>query len=131
MNVLLTTALRQELTSTLIRERERVTTSLQSLATARQALSASQAEEGAALGSPADVASDLADEELDLGLSEAAAVRLAAIDAALRRIAGNTYGACDRCDAPIAVDRLEALPWATECFTCASTPAPHSFRAPG
>lgn len=113
-------AVTTELTATLERERDRITASLRSLVAAEQALSASQAEEGAALGAPADVASDLADAELDSGLAEAASDRLAAIEAALRRVADGSYGICRGCRRAIDVERLRALPWATECIQCAS-----------
>jgi DnaK suppressor protein len=29
-----------------------------------------------------------------------------------------TYGQCRQCDLPIAIERLRALPWATECVEC-------------
>jgi DnaK suppressor protein len=34
------------------------------------------------------------------------------------KLAEGTYGCCDRCDTPIAEDRLVARPWATHCVTC-------------
>ena len=42
-----------------------------------------------------------------------------AIDAALERIAAGTYGSCDSCGKPIALERLEAIPWTTLCIRCA------------
>ena len=30
-----------------------------------------------------------------------------------------TYGYCDRCGDPIPAARMEALPWAVRCVTCA------------
>ncbi|WP_028050703.1 TraR/DksA C4-type zinc finger protein [Cellulomonas sp. URHD0024] len=44
--------------------------------------------------------------------------RLAAIDAALRRIASGSYGVCVVCGRPIPEARLEALPTASTCVTC-------------
>jgi RNA polymerase-binding protein DksA len=41
---------------------------------------------------------------------------LAEVDRALARIADGSYGRCERCGNPIAVERLEALPWATLCI---------------
>jgi len=29
-----------------------------------------------------------------------------------------TYGVCERCGQPIAVERLEAIPWARLCIGC-------------
>jgi DnaK suppressor protein len=43
----------------------------------------------------------------------------AAIDAALERLGAGTYGICERCGAPIVEERLEYLPWAATCVTCA------------
>lgn len=42
------------------------------------------------------------------------------IESALTKIKAGTYGICERCDEKIAVARLEALPYATRCITCAS-----------
>lgn len=44
----------------------------------------------------------------------------AAIRAALTRMATGTYGSCVTCGEPIATKRLEALPYATQCITCAA-----------
>ncbi len=45
---------------------------------------------------------------------------LAEIDAALRRIAGGTYGTCEGCEHPITEARLHALPATRFCVHCAS-----------
>jgi len=45
---------------------------------------------------------------------------LAEHDAALERLAGAGYGACERCGQPIAPARLEARPTARLCIDCAS-----------
>lgn len=42
------------------------------------------------------------------------------VDAALRRLDAGTYGACRSCRRPIPVVRLEAVPEATQCVSCAS-----------
>lgn len=44
---------------------------------------------------------------------------LPAIADALRRIEQGTYGICVACGMPIAGDRLEVLPEAARCVTCA------------
>ncbi|TYC16151.1 TraR/DksA family transcriptional regulator [Actinomadura syzygii] len=46
--------------------------------------------------------------------------RLAEIDDALGRVGDGTYGVCEQCGGPIAVERLEARPAARTCFACAS-----------
>jgi DnaK suppressor protein len=45
--------------------------------------------------------------------------RLAAVHAALERLDAGTYGMCLACGRPIPDARLEALPSATTCVTCA------------
>ena len=42
------------------------------------------------------------------------------IDRALVKIDDGTYGVCDSCGDPIGEARLEALPAASSCVTCAS-----------
>jgi DnaK suppressor protein len=42
-----------------------------------------------------------------------------AVDAALERIAAESYGSCARCGEPIGFARLEARPEATLCIVCA------------
>jgi DnaK suppressor protein len=41
------------------------------------------------------------------------------INDALARIADGTYGTCESCGATISPQRLEALPYATLCISCA------------
>src|SRR5689334_22453082 len=45
---------------------------------------------------------------------------LAQIDAAMLRLAGGSYGTCERCGQPIGEERLAARPVTTLCITCAS-----------
>ena len=67
---------------------------------------------------PADVATVTFDRELDYSLEENEERLLGAIDAALKRIDEETYGICSTCSRPIGDERLEALPWATQCIDC-------------
>jgi DnaK suppressor protein len=46
--------------------------------------------------------------------------RIDDVDAALGRLDRGTYGACRSCRRPIPVVRLEAVPEATQCVSCAS-----------
>lgn len=46
--------------------------------------------------------------------------RLDDIDAAVRRLDAGAYGACRSCRRPIPVARLEAVPEASQCVSCAS-----------
>ena len=43
---------------------------------------------------------------------------IAQIHAALGRLDHGSYGACERCDEPIAVGRLEAIPYTRTCMAC-------------
>ncbi len=46
--------------------------------------------------------------------------RLDDVDAAVRRLDAGAYGACRTCRRPIPVARLEAVPEASQCVSCAS-----------
>jgi DnaK suppressor protein len=52
-------------------------------------------------------------------LSRKAGAELARIDAALRRLHEGRYGVCVVCSEPIEAPRLEAVPYADRCITCA------------
>jgi RNA polymerase-binding protein DksA len=67
---------------------------------------------------PGDVATYTLDREIDYTLEENEERVLAAIDGALQRIEDGTFGTCRRCGQPIALERLEALPHATQCIDC-------------
>ena len=43
----------------------------------------------------------------------------AAVEAALVRVAEGKYGDCDVCGRAIAPERLEVIPWAATCVSCA------------
>lgn len=45
---------------------------------------------------------------------------LSEVDAALARVDAGTYGGCERCGEPIGEARLEAVPAARTCITCAA-----------
>lgn len=45
---------------------------------------------------------------------------LAQVRRAQARLADATYGSCEECGKSIAAERLEALPWALLCMTCAA-----------
>ena len=67
---------------------------------------------------PADVASDLYAREQLAAEERTLEHQLSSIDDALARIARGTYGTCEACGQPIAVERLEALPQASRCIEC-------------
>ena len=43
---------------------------------------------------------------------------LAAVVRSLRAIDEGVYGSCGRCEGPIAVKRLQSIPWAAYCVRC-------------
>jgi DnaK suppressor protein len=45
--------------------------------------------------------------------------KLRDVERALAKLDEGTYGACDACGTPIPPERLEAIPWAVLCVTCA------------
>jgi len=66
----------------------------------------------------AETATVTLDREIDYTLEENSEHVLGEIDGALRRIAEGSFGRCGTCDGLIPEERLEALPWATECIDC-------------
>jgi RNA polymerase-binding protein DksA len=69
-------------------------------------------------GSQAAAASQVFEQQRDLALREKNVLQLAAVEAAVARLDAGTFGVCIRCGRPIALDRLEALPWAAHCIEC-------------
>lgn len=55
-----------------------------------------------------------------LSLTELARRRTDEVDAAIARLDSGTYGACRSCRRSIPVVRLDAVPEATQCVSCAS-----------
>jgi len=71
-------------------------------------------------GDEADVAADVIDRTLLTALGTQDANRLQQIDNALDRINQGTYGRCVKCGKEIPEERLEVLPYALMCISCAS-----------
>jgi len=65
-----------------------------------------------------DTATATLDREIDYSLEENSESVLRSIDAALRRIEDGTFGICETCGQPISEERLEAIPYATQCIDC-------------
>jgi RNA polymerase-binding protein DksA len=72
-------------------------------------------ESGSPDNHPADTATETVDREIDYTLEENSGNVLREIDAALKRIEDGTFGACATCGNPIELERLEYLPWSTQC----------------
>jgi DnaK suppressor protein len=69
-------------------------------------------------GDMADQASGNNEVHIQLKLKQTDAKILQAIQEALLRIEGGTYGICKDCGEPIAEARLRAIPWTRSCITC-------------
>ena len=54
-----------------------------------------------------------------VGAANSIAATLADVERALEKLDDGTYGICDGCGAAIGDERLEAIPWATLCISCA------------
>jgi DnaK suppressor protein len=66
----------------------------------------------------AESASVTLEQEMDDTLEENSEHVLAEIDEALARIEAGTYGTCVTCGREIPLERLEAIPYATQCIDC-------------
>ena len=102
-------------------ERHRVERLLGFVNTETRAASADQVEAlaGASDREPADAASDLATTMMDLTLNRRLRLRLAALREAEERLILGLFDRCKLCDTTIANARLEQVPWAMTCRTCA------------
>lgn len=65
---------------------------------------------------PGDVGTDVADNDRELAVLEAAADRRAEVAAALARVDDGTYGTCIACNNPIEDARLEFRPETARCL---------------
>jgi DnaK suppressor protein len=66
----------------------------------------------------ADSAHSTAERARLLSVMKALRANLRWVDRALTKMELGTYGVCERCGRPIAIERLEALPWAILCIDC-------------
>jgi RNA polymerase-binding protein DksA len=102
----------------LIEERKRVKEAIDYLHEENPGSVQDETQDSTADNHPADVATVTFDRELDYSLEENEERLLGAIDAALGRIDDGSFGICRTCVQPIGAERLEALPWTTQCIDC-------------
>jgi len=69
-------------------------------------------------GDEGDIAVDIMDTELDLGVATSASDSLAEIEHALNKLDEGTYGVCEGCGERIPEQRLRAMPFARLCVRC-------------
>jgi DnaK suppressor protein len=67
---------------------------------------------------PADVATDLQQQDMSLLFMENENVQLQDIEEALERLREDRFGLCEECDREIADERLRAIPYAPLCVEC-------------
>ena len=102
----------------LIEERKRVQEAIDYLHEENPDSIQDETQDSTADNHPGDMATVTFDRELDYTLEENEGRLLQAIDAALTRMDDGSYGACVSCGQPIGAERLEALPWTTQCIDC-------------
>ncbi len=66
--------------------------------------------------------------EKELSIERNTADLLAKVEHALKRVADGTYGICESCEQAIPVARLEVLPYATTCVSCAQKARSAAWR---
>ena len=70
------------------------------------------------IGDWVDHSSQENDLHVNLALKQTDTKLLRAIDEALQRVEGGTFGICMDCEEPIADVRLKAVPWTRVCIDC-------------
>ena len=106
----------EQLRSRLESEQKRLLEDLDQLkASARPA---EERREGSPFGKREEEATESFEFEKRLALEKQIRDHLAEVEHTLRKFDEGTYGSCDSCSQPIALDRLEALPQASLCLDC-------------
>ncbi|HET9681087.1 MAG TPA: TraR/DksA C4-type zinc finger protein [Candidatus Limnocylindrales bacterium] len=70
-------------------------------------------------GSQAAAATHVFEQQRDLALRDHARAQLHQVELALAGLEAGTYGHCRSCGNPIALERLQAIPWVAYCIDCA------------
>lgn len=65
-----------------------------------------------------DMATDAAEGDLALRIAESETVEAAEVERAIEKIDMGTYGHCELCNTRIPIERLQVLPFATQCVKC-------------
>jgi DnaK suppressor protein len=76
----------------------------------------------------ADLGTDSYEQEFTLDLMDSERKLINEIDSALARIDNGTYGICELDGQPIPKPRLEAIPWALYCISCANSSERKSYK---
>ncbi len=70
-------------------------------------------------GSQAAAATHVFEQQRDLAMRDHMRSQLHQVEVALASLDAGTYGACRSCGKPIALERLQAIPWVSFCIDCA------------
>jgi DnaK suppressor protein len=70
-------------------------------------------------GSQAAAATQVFEQQRDLALRDHQRAQLLHVETALASLATGRYGTCASCGNPIAIERLQAIPWVQLCIDCA------------
>jgi DnaK suppressor protein len=73
-------------------------------------------------GSQAAAATQVFEQQRDLALRDHQRAQLLQVETALASLAAGRYGTCASCGNPIAIERLQAIPWVQLCIDCARPP---------
>ncbi len=79
--------------------------------------------EGSPYGKKEEEAAETAEIENRMALEKRLLEQIMEVENALKKFETDTYGLCERCLQPIAVERLEAIPQAKLCITCKAATA--------
>jgi RNA polymerase-binding protein DksA len=71
-------------------------------------------------GAQTAAATEVTESQRGQQMREREQLHLSQIESALKRIEAGSFGTCQTCGKPIAPERLEARPWATDCVDCHS-----------
>jgi DnaK suppressor protein len=77
-----------------------------------------EVDEAMRIGDWVDHSSQENDLHVNLALKQTDTKLLRAIEEALLRVENGTFGTCMDCDEPIAMVRLDAVPWTRVCIDC-------------
>lgn len=67
---------------------------------------------------PADLGSEVFERSKDFALRDGVMIKVEAIQQALKNMKNGAYGKCEICGGTIPIERLEAVPYTTQCMDC-------------
>ncbi|MCX7705392.1 MAG: TraR/DksA C4-type zinc finger protein [bacterium] len=103
----------------LLKEKERILTSISHLEQHTQQVSRGNISESAGVPTHiADFGTDAFEKDLDLNLTSSELELLQKIEESLKKIEEKKYGICEACKKPIPKARLRAVPYANFCIKC-------------